>query len=180
MLEWLKTILGDGYTEDIDKQVSAEIGKAFVSRNDFNSKNDELKRANDTIKDLQDTAKKFDGVDIEKLRGDLTTLQSKYDTDIAAMRRDNALDVALTGAKARDLKAVRALLDMDTIKLDGNKLVGFDDQIKALQKDKAFLFEGDSAGNTRVDTGASHNEPPATDSFLNAVRAGAGLNNGKE
>lgn len=26
-LEWLKGILGDKYTEDIDKQVSAEIGK---------------------------------------------------------------------------------------------------------------------------------------------------------
>ena len=26
MLEWLKTILGDHYTEDIDKQISAEIG----------------------------------------------------------------------------------------------------------------------------------------------------------
>ena len=31
------------YTEDIDKQISAEIGKGFVARADFNSKNDELK-----------------------------------------------------------------------------------------------------------------------------------------
>ena len=29
MLEWLKTILGDHYTEDIDKQISAEIGKGL-------------------------------------------------------------------------------------------------------------------------------------------------------
>ena len=29
MLEWLKDILGDGYTEEIDKQVSNEIGKAY-------------------------------------------------------------------------------------------------------------------------------------------------------
>lgn len=35
MLEWLKTILGDMYTEDIDKKVSAEIGKNFVSKADF-------------------------------------------------------------------------------------------------------------------------------------------------
>ena len=28
MLEWLKEILGDSYTEEIDKKVSAEIGKA--------------------------------------------------------------------------------------------------------------------------------------------------------
>ena len=28
-IEWLKTILGDSYTEDIDKKVSDEIGKAL-------------------------------------------------------------------------------------------------------------------------------------------------------
>ena len=43
MLEWLKEILGDSYTEEIDSKVSAEIGKGFVSRADFNTKNDEVK-----------------------------------------------------------------------------------------------------------------------------------------
>ena len=36
MLDWLKTILGDAYTEEIDKRISAEIGKGFVARTDFN------------------------------------------------------------------------------------------------------------------------------------------------
>ena len=31
-LEWLKTILGDKYTPEIDTAVSQEIGKGFVSR----------------------------------------------------------------------------------------------------------------------------------------------------
>lgn len=43
MLEWLKTILGDTYTEDIDKKVSEEIGKQFVSRADFNTLNKKRK-----------------------------------------------------------------------------------------------------------------------------------------
>ena len=30
MLDWLKTILGEAYSEKIDKKVSDEIGKAFV------------------------------------------------------------------------------------------------------------------------------------------------------
>lgn len=37
MLEWLKAILGDGYNEEIDKQISAEIGKGFVAKADFNA-----------------------------------------------------------------------------------------------------------------------------------------------
>lgn len=43
MLEWLKTILGDAYTEDIAKQVSEEIGKQFVQRVDFNTLNETKK-----------------------------------------------------------------------------------------------------------------------------------------
>ena len=51
MLEWLKNILGDGYTDDIDKRVSSEIGKAFVSKADFNV-------ANENYKQLMKTAQK--------------------------------------------------------------------------------------------------------------------------
>lgn len=31
MLEWLKTVLGDAYTPEIDTAVSQEIGKGFVA-----------------------------------------------------------------------------------------------------------------------------------------------------
>lgn len=129
----VETILGDHYTEDIDKQISAEIGKGFVARADFNSKNDELKTANDTIKGLQEAAKKFDGQDVEGLKTQLSTLQTKYDTDIAAVRKASAIDIALANSKAKNGKAARALLDLDAVKLDGNKLLGFDDQLEALK-----------------------------------------------
>ena len=140
MLEWLKTILGDHYTEDIDKQISAEIGKGFVARADFNSKNDELKTANDTIKGLQEAAKKFDGQDVEGLKTQLSTLQTKYDTDIAAVRKASAIDIALANSKAKSGKAARALLDLDAVKLDGDKLLGFDDQLEALKKSDPWLL----------------------------------------
>ena len=58
-LEWLKGILGDKYTEDIDKQISAEIGKAFVSKTDFNTKNTELKNAKDALSDANKTIEGF-------------------------------------------------------------------------------------------------------------------------
>lgn len=52
--EWLKEILGDSYTEDIDGRVSAEIGKGFVARADFNTKNDEVKTLQGQLKTAQD------------------------------------------------------------------------------------------------------------------------------
>lgn len=53
MLEWLKAILGDTYTEDIDKKVSDEIGRQFVSRTDFNTLNETKKTLEGTVETLR-------------------------------------------------------------------------------------------------------------------------------
>ena len=78
-LEWLKPILGDGYTEEIDKAVSEQIGKGFVARADFNelkeskkSTDAQLAEANKTIESLQAADK-----DIEAVRKKLQTTRPK-------------------------------------------------------------------------------------------------------
>lgn len=116
-----------------------------------------LDTANTTIKTLQDTVKKYNGVDVEALRQQLGTLQTKYDTDIAAVRRDSAIDLALSGRRAKNSKAARALLNLEAIKLDGDKLTGLDDQLETLQKENPWLFEDEGgAGGMQVNTGGEH------------------------
>ena len=44
MLVWLKEILGDLYTDEIDSSVSKKIGENFVSKADFNEKNEAVKK----------------------------------------------------------------------------------------------------------------------------------------
>lgn len=180
MLDWLKTILGDHYTEEIDKQVSAEIGKGFVAKADFNTKNDELKKANDTIKGLQDAAKKFDGADIDGLKSQLADLQKKYDTDIAGVRKNSAIDLALAASKAKNSKAARALLNLDAVTMDGDKLIGLDEQLKTMKKENPWMFddggaaEGDNGGTgVHVNTGGEHGDggKPETDGVTAAFAA---------
>lgn len=73
--------------EVIDK-IMAENGKDIeAEKAKATSKESELNTANQTIKDLQDTIKKYDGKDPIKLQNDLQALQTKYDTDIAAERK---------------------------------------------------------------------------------------------
>lgn len=79
MLEWLKNILGDGYTDEVDAKVSAEIGKNFVSKADFNQVNAAKKKAEDDVKtrDQQlETLKKSTG-DTAALQEQITTLQTQ-------------------------------------------------------------------------------------------------------
>ena len=42
-LLWLKEIIGDAYTEDMDAAACQAIGKDFVARADFNAKNTRVK-----------------------------------------------------------------------------------------------------------------------------------------
>lgn len=59
---------------------------AYVPKADLDTKAAELQTANDTIKGLRETAKKWDGKDPQKLADDLKALQLKYDTGTANIR----------------------------------------------------------------------------------------------
>lgn len=120
----------------------------------------ELNTANQTIQSLQEAAKKFDGVDVDGLRNQIKDLQGKYDADIAAVRKDSAIELALSSCHAKNSKAARALLDMDAIKLDGDKLQGLDEQLENIRKDNPWMFD-EAAGNPggtgiQVNTGTEH------------------------
>lgn len=145
--------------EKIDK-VMAENGKDVeAEKAKVTAKDGELTKANQTIKDLQDTVKKFDGVDVKALNQQITDLQSKYDADISQTKLDSALEVALMQGKAKNTKAVKALLDASVIKLDGDKLLGLDDQLANLKKESGYLFD---------EAPAQDGKPPASSVKLNS------------
>ena len=64
-----------------------------------------------------------------------------YDKELARIKLDSALDMALTGAKGKNPKAIKALLDMDKIKLDEEGLKGLEDQLASLKTNESYLFE---------------------------------------
>ena len=123
----------------------------------------QLEAANKTIAGLKKAAKEFDGVNVKELQEKLSTLQSRYDTDLAAMRRDSAIDLALTKARAKSGIAAKAMLDLEKIKLEDGKLTGLDEQLEALKKDNGWLFEDESNTGVKVDTGGEHGQGGGTE-----------------
>lgn len=192
MLDWLKTILGDTYTEDIEKKVSEEIGKGFIARADFNTLNEAKKGLDEQIKDRDKQLEDLKKVDakglqdeIVKLQGENKTAKETYDSQVTQLKRDSALDMALVTGKARDARAVKALLDMDSIKLDGDKLLGLDTQLEHLKKEKDFLFDiqldDPNKSKVTVSSGREHGGGITDiDKFAASARAAAGLPTGKE
>lgn len=152
----------------------------YVDKGKLDAKIIELNTANQTIRDLQDAVKKFDGVDVDGLRTSLSDLQKKYDADISAARLDNALNLALAGARVKNPKLAKGALDMSLLKLDGDKLLGLDDQLKKLKESDGYLFEEEKAPG-RVETGLDHKDSldGDIDKFAAAAMKGAGLNTEK-
>lgn len=151
----LKELLG----EDLYKQVAEKAGEnkiAIVSdgnwfpKDKFNGVNDDLKDLKKQLKDrdtqLEDLKAKATGNEdlqktIQDLQADNDKIKSEYEAQIQQKTFDFTMQNALKGAKARNPKAVQALLDKESIKLDGENLLGLDDQLKNLKESDPYLFE---------------------------------------
>ena len=115
-------------------------------------------QAKDTrITELTDQVKKFDGVDIKKLQSEVTDWEKKYNEDIEKARIASAVQLAVAKSGTRSDKALIGMLDMSKVSInDKGEVTGLDDQIAAIRKDNAFLFEADPEPKKDVDLGSDH------------------------
>lgn len=161
MLDWLKTILGDTYTDEIEKKVSEEIGKGFVAKSDFNTANEAKKLLDTQLKerDIQlEALKKVDAeglqAEIARLQGENKTVKEQYENDLKSTKLNSALELKLIKEGAVNAKAVKALLDLDKISLDNDNLVGIDEQLSALKESDKWAFGEQMAASTGMAQGA--------------------------
>lgn len=72
------------------------------------------------------------------------------------MQFSGALEKAIMGAKAKNTKAVMALLDVDALKASKNMDADITTALEAVRKDNDYLFDG-----APIITGKPHSSPPA-------------------
>lgn len=81
---------------------------------------------------------------IEDLQTENATAKANHESELNQLKIDFAVEKALTGAKAKNIKVVKALLELDDAKLDKDGNVkGLAEQIEKLTSgdDTKFLFE---------------------------------------
>lgn len=159
--------------EAIDK-IMAENGRDIEAvKGDIENLKTELKTANKTIaerdtqlEEIKEKYKDSDGLaaEIEKLRNDNKAAAENHAAEIRELKINSAVDKALAGAKAKTPKAVRAMLDMNAVKIDkdGN-ITGIDEQIKAIAEaeDTSYLFDNQAPTfkGTQPGYGAADDKP---------------------
>ncbi|MBQ6018908.1 MAG: hypothetical protein IJL26_01895 [Clostridia bacterium] len=100
MLEWMREIFGDAYTEELDKKVSKKIGELFVSRADFNARTGELETARKTITEHEGTI-----ATLQAAQTNAEGLQKTVDAlngQITSLKRTAALEKALSALGVTD------------------------------------------------------------------------------
>ena len=132
--------------------VNAEQLKGFIPKSRFDEVNNTKKQLEKDLKDrdVQLENLKNSSGDLETMKQTIENLQrdnkaakDNFEAELAKFKLESAIDTTLLSSNAINTKAVKALLDMDKIKLDGDVLIGINEQIESLKnaEDSKMLFK---------------------------------------
>lgn len=135
--------------KDVIDAIMAENGRDIESAKKPFADYDTIKNQ---LEEAQKTIKGFESQDIEGVRKSAKEWEDKYNqainehkAQLADMEFDGILKDAITAAKGKSDKAIRALLDVDALKASKNQAVDIKAALDALQKESGYLF-GDDQG----------------------------------
>ncbi|MEG1788931.1 MAG: phage scaffolding protein [Raoultibacter sp.] len=145
-----------GLTDEIAGKVAqafAEELKGYIPKARFDELNEVKKKADADLKERDgqlETLRTSTG-DVEALRAQIAQLQTdnkakddQHAEEVKQLKIENAVSAALTEAKAKNLKAAKALLDLTKAELnDDGTVKGLGDQIVKLKgsDDSKFMFD---------------------------------------
>lgn len=151
--EFLKEL---GLEDEAINKIMAEHGKSV---NDIKEKaekvdtlesqiNDYKQQLEDRDAQLQELGEKAQGNEeltsqIEELKQQNEITKNEYEEKLNQQAFEHKLESSLSGAKARNIKSVKANLDLDAIKLKDGELIGLKEQLESLKETDAYLFEED-------------------------------------
>lgn len=163
--------------EVIDKIMTENGSDIEAEKTKAKEQVDNLQGQLDTV---NESLKKFDGVDVETLKGDIATLQTtlkdketEFQNQLADRDFNQQLEAAISAVGAKNAKAVKALLDIDTLKGSKNQESDIKAAIEACQKDNDYLFGSNEPINSPVATTQSN--VTLEDGNLSALKAAMGL-----
>ena len=139
--------IGLTVTDEQKKDFEKNFKEAYTPKADFDRLTAESDNYKSQLETAQTALQKFDGIDVDNLKGEIQKLtadlqkkETEYQTKLADMEFNNSLDSAITASGAKNLKAVRALLDVDTLKGSKNRDADIKNAIAAVKSENDYIF----------------------------------------
>ena len=183
--EFLQNIQVEGkpLTKEIIESIMEEYGKGITAEqakySDYETVKSQLSEAQKTIAGLQKT-----GTTLEEAQKAAKDWEDKYNAAVKKHTQEladrdfyAAVEAGIIKAKGKNAKAIMALLDLDSLKGSKNQAQDIASALEACQKENGYLFgEAQTPPPYAAGTGASGGAA----SGMDAIRAAAGLGNGKK
>lgn len=125
--------------EDKKKDFEKAVLENYKTTADYETQKGKLDAAEDKVRTTEDALKKFEGIDPDKLKGEIDTLNGdlkkkdeEYQQQIADRDFNDLLKDSISSAKGVNARAIAALLDVDTLKASKNQKDDVSAAIKAL------------------------------------------------
>lgn len=137
-----------GLEKDTIDQIMAEHGKTLNATKQqletVEQERDELQTQLEARDTQLEELKKVDPEElqqrIEELEQENQAAKEQYESELKDVRLNSAIKLAISG-QVHDEDLVAGLFDKEKLVIDGDKIVGLEDQLKALQEEKSFLFK---------------------------------------
>lgn len=141
-------------TEEQINAIIEDYGKNYVSKAQFNEKNDAYKQAKQEIENLTNDIGTLSEANkanealqsqIKELQDAATKREADYNENIKNMKIDTAITKALSKSGAMNETILTGLLDRTKIAIgEDNTITGIQEQIVALKESDPYLFKQDS------------------------------------
>lgn len=141
-------------TEEQINAIIEDYGKNYVSKAQFNEKNDAYKQAKLEIENLTNDISTLSEANkanealqsqIKELQDAATQREADYNENIKNMKIDTAITKALSKSGAMNETILTGLLDRTKIAIgEDNTITGIQEQIVALKESDPYLFKQDS------------------------------------
>lgn len=136
-----------------DEQIGSIMALHGVTVNELNSRvstaeqqaaqyQEQLEKNQNELNDFKANAKGNEDLtkQLEDLQSRFDEIKTSSEQQIADLKKSSAIDLALTQAGAKNIKAAKALLDSESLELTDEGLKGLDEQLAALKESDGYLF----------------------------------------
>lgn len=164
-------LLEMGIAEDLADKILEDVNKDYVPGYRYKEVKDSLESLNSEIskRDKQiDGLKKLSG-NKEELEAEINSLKEankkakeEAEENLKAIRKDNAITEYLYNQRVNNVGVLKKLLNNQDIKYEDEKLIGIDEQMKALREDNSLksLFANIDFRGANPNTAGDNREKP--------------------
>lgn len=164
-------LLEMGIAEDLADKILEDVNKDYVPSYRYKEVKDSIESLNSEIskRDKQiDGLKKLSG-NKEELEAEINSLKEankkakeEAEENLKAIRKDNAITEYLYNQRVNNVGVLKKLLNNQDIKYEDEKLIGIDEQMKALREDNSLksLFANNDLRGANPNIAGDNREKP--------------------